>query len=83
MTTQVNNGILPAIFKDIYFQSGMADSGETFFYVPFVPSDSGTHAVHYQRAKFRDNIDRKREVSAFDRLWHRQLFPLACAFWPA
>ena len=47
MTVLINNGILPATLKDIYFRSGTADSGEKFILELFVPTHSGANAVPY------------------------------------
>jgi hypothetical protein len=47
MTALINNGILPATLKDIYFRSVVADSGEKFILELFVPTYSGANAVLY------------------------------------
>ena len=47
MTALINNGILPATLKDIYFQSDVADSGEKFILDLFFPTHSGVNAVSY------------------------------------
>jgi len=47
MTALINNGILPATLKDIYFQSDVADSGEKFILDLFFPTHSGVNAVPY------------------------------------
>jgi len=47
MTALINNAILPATLKDIYFQSGLADSGEKFILDLFVPTYPGAPTDPY------------------------------------
>lgn len=60
MTALINNGILPTTRKDIYFQSGMADSGEKFILDLFVPTHSGANAVLYGGPSTGSHVHRNR-----------------------
>ena len=57
MTTIGKNDILPATFEGLYFQSSMADSGETFFFDFNVPTVPDTYAVHFHCPSSGGDVD--------------------------